>query len=579
MTIDEIIEHMYKCVEDKTRIYMIETFFSTYDLTYKRYVQFALFPKQKELLTAFSKYSNNITTKPRQAGISTTTAAFIACEIALSSAKSPIVICIVANKLDMSKDFLKKIKEFLQQVPRFFWGDDFYGDNEKENKSIFKIDNQVKLELVNGCEVYARSAGPNATRGISSVSWLIFDEAAFIENGPDVYASAVATTATGGHIIMISTPNGKDALYYNTYNLAKKEENGFHLTELRWYQDPRYNKGLKWVKDGEFINEIEFTYESYENKVRNGYKPTSPWYVSMCAKLNNDSQRIAQELDVSFIGSSDTVISPETIQFHEDTYVKDPSYQDPMFKEMWIWKEPQEGHKYIMGVDASRGDAADSSVIEIVDTNTMEQVAEYVGKMPGDMLGDLVYKYGSMYGNAFCVVDCVGGTGDACVLKLQELKYKNLYYDDPKIKTPTIQEARARLKINDEEKLPGFHSSSIRTQMIMNLETTLRIDGVHINSSRMRKEMETFVFKNGRPDHMDGYHDDTLQAMAMLLYVLQFSFKQLEINQNKDKVILQAFVAGRANNITNSTLDNKPTNPLPFYTPKSFKPNVNRWII
>ena len=87
---------------------------------------------------------------------------------------------------------------------------------------------------------------------LMGVSYLVFDDAAFIENGKDVYASALPTVSTGGHIIMISTPNGKDMLYYETCRQAKlkgtKDWNNFELVEMKWYQDPRYNKFLEWTK-------------------------------------------------------------------------------------------------------------------------------------------------------------------------------------------------------------------------------------------------------------------------------------------------------------------------------------------
>ena len=35
--------------------------------------------------------------------------------------------------------------------------------------------------------------------------------------------------------------------------------------------------------------------------LKKGYKPTSSWYENMCATLNNNTRKIAQELDVSFL--------------------------------------------------------------------------------------------------------------------------------------------------------------------------------------------------------------------------------------------------------------------------------------
>ena len=66
-----------------------------------------------------------------------------------------------------------------------------------------------------------------------------------------VYSSAVAATSSYGDkakIIMVSTPNGKDQLYYKTYRMALSNENGYNAVEFKWYQDLRYQKNLRWYK-------------------------------------------------------------------------------------------------------------------------------------------------------------------------------------------------------------------------------------------------------------------------------------------------------------------------------------------
>lgn len=590
LTGKQIKEEYTKCLRDKSRIYMIENYLTTYDATKHETVPFKLFPKQKELVESFGKYPNNITTKPRQAGISTTTSAFIACEIALAQKGKPETILIVANRLDLSKLDLKKIKEFLLQIPRWFWGSDYFGSKEKEEKSIFEIDNQKELRLFNGCSVHAVSSGENSARGVSAVSWLIFDEAAFIENGKTVYSQAAATTATGGRIVMISTPNGKDELYYDIYNKAKKKENNFNLIELKWYQDPRYNKFLEWHyynKDtGETIIEkeqtiddkgnIELNFERWEEMERKGYKASAPWYLGMCNKFNQDKQKIAQELDVSFLGSAGTVVDSEIIEFHEKTNTREPIYIDDFFKEAWIYKEPIEGHRYFLASDVATGSGDDSSVIQIVDIDAvdennvpcLEQVFEYQGKIQGDILGELIDKYGRYYGNALAIVDCIGSSGDAAVLKLQSLGYPNLYYDDQTLKNVTAEKENSNKNDNTDIKMPGFRIGSVRLQMIMNLEKTLRFNEIKIRSKRFTQELQTWIWKNGRPDHQSGFHDDTLTSMAMGLFVLQFSFKKLEAVKEKNKIILKSMIIAQKimNNQINVTIsDSVKKKPMPFY--------------
>ena len=547
---------------------MIENFLKTFDMRKNREVPFKLFPRQKDLIQAFRDYTRNITLKPRQAGITTTAAAFIACEIALADKESPETVLIVGRDLKLSQNLLEKIEHFLLQLPRWFWGEEFFSidpKSDKNKKDIFAIHNKQRLELKNGCKVYAVSSGPNAARGISSVSWLIFDEAAFIENGLDVYAQAVATTSTGGKTIMISTPCGKDQLYYGIYNKALNGQNDYHITELRWYQDPRYNCFLKWQKFDEDTKallaeyeeptldkdgNIKYDPEHWAMMEREGYKPTSPWYVGMCNAFNNDPIKIAQELDVSFVGSSDNVVDPMYIEMQKAKNVRepDPELHDKDFEEVWIWKLPIEGHQYILSVDNSRGDSDDATALEIFDLDgidddgmpCIEQVLEYNGKLFGDVIGELANNYGRLYNNAFCVVESIGGYGDASLLKLMDLKYPNLYYDDDDLKTYMKQN---RVPGNTKpEKMPGFHNGNNRFQMLSNFASMVRTDQFKIRSRRVIAELETWIWKNGKQDHMDGFHDDTITCLAMGLFVVQFSMKKEMRNKAMDASILRAMI-------------------------------------
>lgn len=567
--IAKISEEYIKCVSDKSRVYMIENYLSTFDMRCGKEVPFSLFPRQKDLICDIRDNQRVITLKPRQAGITTTVAAFIACQIVLASKESPETVLIVGRDLKLSQNMLEKIEHFLMQVPRWFWGDEFFSPDpksDKNKKDIFSIHNKQRLELKNGCKVYAVSSGPNAARGISSVSWLIFDEAAFIENGMDVYAQAVATTSTGGRTIMISTPCGKDPLYYGIYHNSIEGKNDFHVTELRWYQDPRYNCFLKWQK---FDKDTKALLDEFEEPVldkkgnikydpehwammeREGYKATSPWYVGMCNAFNNDPIKIAQELDVSFVGSANNVVDPEYIEMQKTRNVRepDPELHDRDFEELWIWKLPIEGHQYILSIDNSRGDADDATAFEIIDLNgidddgkpCIEQVLEYNGKLFGDSIGELADNYGRLYNNAFCVVESIGGYGDATLLTLMRLEYPNLYYDDVDLKTYTMQGRSTSLKPKDG-KLPGFHTSSVRLQMLSNFAHLVRTDQFKIRSQRVCSELDTWIWKNGRPDHMDGCHDDTITCLAMGMFVVQFSVQKQMKAKAADAAMMKAMI-------------------------------------
>ena len=253
----------------------------------------------------------------------------------------------------------------------------------------------------------------------------------------------------------------------------------------------------------------------------------------------------------------------------------------PFSEDTWIWKLPIEGHRYICACDPSRGDSADRTAIEILDIDAVddnglpciEQVLEYQGKKTGDDIGEMLYHYGQMYGNAFIVVECIGGVGDATVLSLMRLGYNNLYYDDPMLKTYTIQREASTLGVTNEGKLPGFHSSSVRFQMLTHFADMVRRNQLKIRSKRVITELDTWIYKGeaGRIDHMDGCHDDTLTCMAMGLFVMTYSLEKLQKAKQTDAAIISSWTTGNTTNIKSQTTNKKTVNNymMPYYTTTS----------
>jgi len=559
MTQKEILTEYTKGLTDP--VYIIENYLKAYDKTQNGYVPFKLFPRQVHIIDAYMNHDKNIVTKPRQAGVSTTTAAFLSWRVGFASRKNPEKILILANKQAMAFEFLDKVREFVQQLPRWLWGPDYYGSEENEKRDIFVKNSQKEFELPNKCRVKAVATSKDALRGYTP-TFLVFDEAAFIDNGAEVFGAAMSSISTGGAVSLISTPNGNDELYYNTYDQAMKKENNFNIVEMRWYEDLRYNKDLEWVKDDERIKESEYTLEGYKQKVKEGYKPTSSWYRDMCKSLNNDARMIAQELDVSFVGSGSNVIHDDYIKFHQEFNVKEPKFIDGNEKEFWIWEEPKDGHKYILSCDVARGDGTDYSVFTIIDFTDMEQVMEYRGKVPPDVLAMHVKKYADLY-DAYVVVDNIG-VGVSTVLKLMELGCKNMHYD-----VPSAGAIRVDSRLNNftkDGKTPGFNVSKVRLPMIQELEFSIRENVVAIRSTRIIAEMRTFIYKNGRPDHVKGKNDDCLITLAMAVWVIQRHFKQLESNVNQSKAMLDSWALNTGGATSSLTPENLSYNGKDFGT-------------
>jgi hypothetical protein len=558
-----------KCVNDTP--YALKTYLQTYDNTQSKYVPLELFNDQVTLVKDYDECDENIALKYRQAGVSTVTSAWASKRLVFARKEKPEKILIIANKMDTAVEMANKVRAFVEQWPKWM-GVGF--SNEKNSQRHFK--------LTNGCEVKAVATSKDALRGYTPTI-LIFDEAAYINADEDFWSACMASLSTGGKVIVISTPNGFDPIYYSIYSQAIKGMNDFRITEMYWFRDPRYSKDLKLIKCGDIVhymlnradykdNEITIDYSEIKvsdrdfneikEKIENGgYKAYSSWFEAMAKKLKFDRRKISQELECNFLGSGDNVIPPETMKSIKDNQLKDANNK-LMGGALWQWKEPVAGHRYIMGMDVSRGDSEDFTTFTIIDFDEREQVLEYIGKVPPDVVAEIAYKWGIMY-NAFIVTDITGGMGVATSRKLQELGYKNLYVDginpgdkwkwDPKT----------------QDKIPGINFNSKRVQIVAAFEEALRHD-FGVRSQRLYNELNTFVYINGKPDHQKGQHDDLIMAMAMALYVAETSFSKLEKATEQAKAMIESW-ATDTTHYKDSSVNFNPGIPVdPFFDRSQF---------
>ena len=539
MTKEQLIIEYTKCM--RSTPYALRTYLQTYDNTVSKYVPLDLFPDQVSLLEDYEKFNENIALKYRQAGVSTVTAAWASKKLAFARKEKPEKILIIANKLDTSVEMANKVRSFTEQWP------DWVGIGFSAEKN-----SQRHFKLNNGCEVKAVATSKDALRGYTPTI-LIFDEAAFIEADGDFWSACMASLSTGGKVIVVSTPNGYDPIYYEIYDQALRGMNDFKISEMFWYRDPRYTKDLYMVKTNDLVhyllnrddypvdvlidlsmdNPYERDHSIVKDYVGQGYKPCSSWFEGMVKKLKYDRRKVAQELECNFLGSGDNVFDSDLMQNIAKNQLRDPQAK-LMGNALWIFKEPVNGHKYVMGVDVSRGDSEDFSSIQIIDFDEREQVFEYVGKIPPDVLAEIAYKWGSMY-NAFCVIDITGGMGVSTARKMQELQYQGGFYVDG---VDTTNKWKYDPKMN--EKIPGINFNTKRVQIIAAFEEAVR-HGFKIYSHRTYNEMNTFVYINGRPDHQKGQHDDCIMGMSMAIYIAEKSFQSLTKVVNHTKAMLNSW--------------------------------------
>ena len=312
----ELLIEYANCLGDPS--YIIEHYYQTFDKTRESFVPFKLFLRQKELIHNYEKYRYNLVLKYRQAGITTVTAAYAAAKTVTADPENPEKILILANKQETAIEFLNKIVEFIKQSPTFLISN--VGDVKPDGKIEFPKGAQKHVKFKNLCEIKAVATSKDALRGYTPTI-MILDEAAFIEGGQELWSACLASVGTGGKVYLISTPNGMDEIYYEAYDGSVSGKNTFHITQIKWWEDPRYNTDLKMVKTEDIIswiqkNEIDKTEEIIPNLVpvtggrvdeelkeqilkliQQGYKPHSRWYEKMCRDMNLNKRMINQELE------------------------------------------------------------------------------------------------------------------------------------------------------------------------------------------------------------------------------------------------------------------------------------------
>ena len=573
----QLLVEYTKCAKDPS--YAIESYFETFDKTQEGFVPFKLFDKQKTLITNYEENRFNLVLKYRQAGISTVTAAYAAVKTAFALSDNPERVLILANKQETAVEFLNKITSFIKQLPSW------------SNVSFIKS-SQKHVKLSNGSELKAVATSTDALRGYTP-TMMILDEAAFIEGGQSLWSACLAAIGTGGKAFLISTPNGLDEIYYEAYEGAVSSTNKFKITHLRWWQDPRFNKDLRLIKTNDIITWIEkpenektedviesanvLHFDVIMKFIEDGYRPHSTWYENMCRDMNLNRRMINQELECAFLGSGDNVIEGQVLRKQEEINVQQPSFKDKEWdNNVWVWQMPQKGHRYILALDVSRGDSEDATGLCIIDYDTFEQVLEYHGKVPPDMAAQIVDHYGRLY-NALSTFDITGGMGIAATNKLKECGYpKNLFHYDNTNDNDVYF-------IPSPDATPGinFASKNRRSQIIAALEEAVSRGGFKIRSERLIAELKKFIYKNGRPDHMKGSHDDLIMALGMCLFVANTSFKKLHESDNMTKAMLDSWKTNinstplKHEYLLEDTISAQPKDGKIYNKPKEFQHNNN----
>ena len=461
-------------------------------------IPFSMYPFQKDVVGDYQDNRFNIILKARQLGLSTVTAVYIAWFVLFHKNKNVVVM---ATKLQTAANLVRKIKFALKSIPEWM------------RISELVVDNKNSFELSNGSQVKAISTSGDAGRS-EALSLLVLDEAAIIEGLDDLWAGLYPTLSTGGNCIIISTPNGVGNLFHKLYSEADQGLNDFNPTMLPWDVHP--DRDHAW----------------FEKETKNMSK-----------------REIAQEHECNFIMSGDTLINGKDLIRIESEEIEEPEYKVGFDRNLWIWKQPEEGKKYFMVADVARGDGKDNSTFYIFETNSMDVCCEYQGKLPLDSYARFIYDTSKNYGFCLTVVEN-NSVGMTVLTKLRELGHPKLYYSK-KVTHDYVEQGYAE---GMSAVVAGFTTSvKTRPMIISKLEEFIRNKVLKIKSKRLFNELKTFIWNNGKAQAMRSYNDDLVMACAIGCWVRDTALVVNEQDTQYKKVMIGAIMT------SNKSLDTRIT--------------------
>ena len=475
-------------------------------------VIFNLYPFQDKVLNLWKDHPYSVVLKSRQLGISTLAAGYSLWLMLFHKDKN--VLCI-ATKQETARNMVTKVKFMFDNLPSWL-------------KIQAEENNKLSLRLSNGSQIKATSASSDAGRS-EAVSLLIIDEAAFIEQIGEIWASAQQTLATGGGAIVLSTPYGTGNWFHQTWVRAEAGENDFLPIKLPWYVHPERNDDWRKRQD----------------------------------ELLGDPRLAAQECDCDFSISGDVVFYNEWIDFIQQTTIQEPLERRGADQNLWIWEPADYTRDYIVVADVARGDGKDFSTFHVLDIATNTQVAEYKGQMSPKEFGYFLVAIATEYNQALLVIENAS-IGWAAIESVLERGYRNTYYS-PKSDNLTVDSYFNKYE-NSDNVTPGF-TMSLRTRplVVNKFREYVGDRSVTIRSKRLLEEMKVFVWKNGRPEAQTGYNDDLVMPFGIGMYLRDTSLKFQQQAHDLTRATLNHFSKGTSGFIGAYNSNNVP-NPYSIQT-------------
>lgn len=461
----EQVREITRCIQDP--IYFIETYCQIVSLD-RGLVPFKLYDCQKEKVNVILNNRKVILMEGRQQGKTITAAACILWYTLFQENKT---VAILANKSSAAREVLSRYELMYEMLPIWI-------------KHGVKTYNKGDIELENGSKVFTAATSSSGIRG-KSVNWLYIDEAAIIPNNvAEQFFTSVYPTISAGvttKILLTSTPLGYNH-FWKFWNEAEQGLNGFTTMFIPYSKIP--GRDQKWADEQRaMLGELKFN----------------------------------QEVLCRFLGSSNTLINPDTIgQMSVKPYVYTKDGLD-------VFVEPEEDHVYMLVADTSRGVGGDYSAFTVMDITSYPHsvVAKYRNNKISPLLfPNIIYKVAKDYNKAYCLIEINDNGQQVADSLYMDLEYENVFF------------------VGSNSKTGQYLSGGFSTNATLGVRTTKQVKRLGCTSFKslveghkllihdpdIINEISTFIEVRGTHKADEGYYDDLVMTLVLFAWATNESF-------------------------------------------------------
>jgi hypothetical protein len=257
---------------------------------------------------------------------------------------------------------------------------------------------------------------------------------------------------------------------------------------------------------------------------------TQEWYEGLNLDKASKAEQYPEDDDEAFLLTGSPFFDLEALQYYSRTARVEPEFQgefqtyhNQMARArlvkgdglpIEIYRRPEKGHTYVIGVDTATGEGSDFSVATVLDLADAAPCAVVRMKADYEPFTTQVHFIAEWYNHALVGVEDQGGYGKVVIAYLRDghsgrKPYINLYrhreYDDRKKK----------LKIKY-----GFPmGAASRAKVVSELARWINGKQLPWLPRRAVIEARTFVRQPTRPSprHADGSHDDAVMSLGIAL--------------------------------------------------------------